>query len=104
LCERHRIVDLFNDPTSDIAVLIANGRVASYGINLHHASRDLVIVDPPMNVSSILQMIGRVHRPGQQHVPEIVILSKYASYDSIVEARTGISHLSNQDARYCQCC
>lgn len=85
--ERRRVVELFNDPTSGVEILVANGRVASYGINLHHASHDLVIVDPPQNVSSILQMIGRVHRLGQKHVPEIIILSMWGSYDSIMEAR-----------------
>ncbi|KIN01128.1 hypothetical protein OIDMADRAFT_145247 [Oidiodendron maius Zn] len=85
--ERRRIVELFNDATSGVEVLVANGRVAAYGINLHHASHDVVIVDPPQNVSSILQMIGRVHRLGQKNIPEIIILSMWASYDSVMEAR-----------------
>ena len=51
--------------------LLLNSRSASQGINLQTACHKIVALDMPENISTFLQIIGRVHRIGQERVQYI---------------------------------
>ena len=58
--ERSNIVDLFNDPKSDIQVLLIT-KAAGEGIDLKRI-RNVVILEPTWNQASLEQIIGRAVR------------------------------------------
>lgn len=84
---RSRVVDRFNDPASDLQVLVANARGISTGVNLHRACAVVAIMGMPDNISVLLQEIGRVHRLGQLLEQEIFLLTTDHSYDQICVAK-----------------
>ncbi|KAL4332365.1 hypothetical protein GQ457_07G021620 [Hibiscus cannabinus] len=65
--QRQRIINMFNDPTSNARVLLASTRACSEGINLVGGSR-VVLLDVTWNPSVERQAICRAYRLGQQRV------------------------------------
>ncbi|KAG2680111.1 hypothetical protein I3760_11G083300 [Carya illinoinensis] len=65
--ERQSSINVFNDPSSNIRVLLASTRACSEGINLVGASR-VVLLDVVWNPSVERQAISRAHRLGQEKV------------------------------------
>ncbi|KAK8643006.1 hypothetical protein V6N13_012323 [Hibiscus sabdariffa] len=65
--QRQRIINIFNDPTSNARVLLASTRACSEGINLVGGSR-VVLLDVTWNPSVERQAICRAYRLGQQRV------------------------------------
>ncbi len=62
--DRNRVREAFNDPDSDVRILIATD-AASEGLNLHHSARYLLHYDCPWNPSRLEQRNGRLDRYGQ---------------------------------------
>ncbi|KAK9051483.1 hypothetical protein SSX86_028110 [Deinandra increscens subsp. villosa] len=62
---RQKIINAFNDPKSELKVLLASTRCCSEGIHLHGASR-VVILDVVWNPSVERQAISRAYRLGQK--------------------------------------
>lgn len=62
--EREQIKERFNDPDSDVRVLVATD-AASEGLNLQETARHLLHYDCPWNPSRIEQRNGRLDRHGQ---------------------------------------
>lgn len=62
--DREAIKQQFNDPTSDVRLLLATD-AASEGINLQHTARYLLHFDCPWNPSKLEQRNGRLDRHGQ---------------------------------------
>jgi len=62
--EREQIKDAFNDPNSNVRVLIATD-AASEGLNLQSTARYLLHYDCPWNPSRLEQRNGRLDRHGQ---------------------------------------
>ncbi|XP_040989512.1 SNF2 domain-containing protein CLASSY 4-like [Juglans microcarpa x Juglans regia] len=65
--QRQSSINVFNDPTSEVRVLLASIRACSEGINLVGASR-VVLLDVVWNPSVERQAICRAHRLGQEKV------------------------------------
>ena len=61
---RNRVREAFNDPDSEVRILIATD-AASEGLNLHRSARYLLHYDCPWNPSRLEQRNGRLDRYGQ---------------------------------------
>jgi len=75
----------FNDPKTDIQILVTTYRTCAVGVNLHRACSDIVMVEPAINANTVLQAIGRVHRLGQTKEQTIRILFVDQSFNRRVE-------------------
>ncbi|KAF8380623.1 hypothetical protein HHK36_028112 [Tetracentron sinense] len=64
---RQSSINLFNDPTSEVKILLASTKACSEGINLVGASR-VVLLDVVWNPSVERQAISRAYRIGQKKV------------------------------------
>ncbi|KAF5201344.1 Snf2 domain-containing protein classy [Thalictrum thalictroides] len=64
---RQPIINLFNDPGSNVKVLLASTKCCGEGISLNGASR-VVLLDVVWNPSVERQAIGRAYRMGQKRV------------------------------------
>nr|DAD18282.1 TPA_asm: hypothetical protein HUJ06_019745 [Nelumbo nucifera] len=64
---RQSSINLFNDPTSEVRILLASMKACSEGINLVGASR-VVLLDVVWNPSVERQAISRAYRLGQKKV------------------------------------
>ena len=62
--DRNRVREAFNDPDSEVRILIATD-AASEGLNLHRSARYLLHYDCPWNPSRLEQRNGRLDRYGQ---------------------------------------
>ncbi|KAF8027279.1 hypothetical protein BT93_E0246 [Corymbia citriodora subsp. variegata] len=65
--QRQYSINAFNDPTSEVRVLLASTKACSEGINLVGASR-VVLLDVVWNPSVERQAISRAYRLGQENV------------------------------------
>ncbi|XP_038888949.1 SNF2 domain-containing protein CLASSY 3-like [Benincasa hispida] len=65
--KRQALINTFNDPTSEVRVLLASTKACSEGINLVGASR-VVLLDVVWNPSVERQAICRAYRLGQKKV------------------------------------
>lgn len=65
--QRQSSINAFNDPTSEVRVLLASIKACSEGISLVGASR-VVLVDVVWNPSVERQAISRAYRLGQKNV------------------------------------
>ncbi|KAI3441930.1 uncharacterized protein J3R85_001990 [Psidium guajava] len=65
--QRQSSINAFNDPTSEVRVLLASTKACSEGINLVGASR-VVLMDVVWNPSVERQAISRAYRLGQENV------------------------------------
>ncbi|XP_059644779.1 SNF2 domain-containing protein CLASSY 4-like [Cornus florida] len=68
--QRQSSISVFNDPNSEVRVLLASTRACSEGINLVGASR-VVLLDVVWNPSVERQAISRAYRIGQKKVVHI---------------------------------
>ncbi len=74
---RHRVREAFNDPASNVRILVATD-AASEGLNLHRSARYLLHYDCPWNPSRLEQRNGRLDRYGQ---PRDVTVHHFLSDD-----------------------
>jgi hypothetical protein len=70
--------EAFNDEDLDFLVINQSGAT---GINLHagekmknKAARAMVVIQPPLDINTFMQMLGRIHRSGQVTLPEFILL------------------------------
>lgn len=73
--ERSAVVSEFNDPDSDVDVLVTNHRVASVGIDLHHACCKGILLCWPWNANTLIQTMGRLIRIGQKREVEWLLIT-----------------------------
>jgi hypothetical protein len=73
VAERNAYIDQFNDPDTDIQILLTSMDLSAYGLNLHKACCKGIIVQWPWNANHLLQILGRLPRIGQKRVVEWVI-------------------------------
>lgn len=69
-------------------------RTTATSVNLQKACRDMVFIDPPINVNTMLQAIGRVFRIGQKHPQNIWILTADETYDQVKQHRAATKIIS----------
>lgn len=85
--KRDEIVQAFNDPSSDIDVLVTGFNLSSFGVNLQHACSKGIICQFHWNVSTMLQGIGRIARIGQKHPVDFRIIKTPRSFMEFQEQR-----------------
>ena len=83
--ERAAAIEKFNDPKSDVDVLVTSFATSSFGLNLQTCCSNLIIMAVAQNVNIILQVIGRIHRLGQSRVQNVWIITMARSYDNILQ-------------------
>ncbi|KIW86925.1 uncharacterized protein Z519_12390 [Cladophialophora bantiana CBS 173.52] len=79
--ERSSILAKWNDPTDPVLFLLLNSRSSALGLNIQGACHKLVIFDMPDNINTVVQMIGRIHRLGQEHVQYVWTVCVLGTYD-----------------------
>jgi hypothetical protein len=84
---RQEAVARFCDRTKRVDACVASYATASLGLNYQKGTQFMVHVEQPYNMSTYLQANGRLHRLGQKHVQEIIMLCMDASYDRTMLAR-----------------
>ncbi|EFR05557.1 hypothetical protein MGYG_08572 [Nannizzia gypsea CBS 118893] len=83
--EREQAARNFNDPAHDCQVLLTTYACGGVGLNLHGDCNTVILVEPALNVNTIIQAIGRLHRLGQQQEQEVFILFLQHSWDRFIE-------------------
>ncbi|XXG99542.1 hypothetical protein Hte_005881 [Hypoxylon texense] len=71
--ERNKIVNEFNDPDSEVDVLLASMDLSAFGLDLHECCHKGIIVQWPWSANHLLQILGRLPRIGQKRYVEWVI-------------------------------
>lgn len=97
--EKIIIVNKFNDPKSNIDILVTTYRTCIVSINLHKACSDCVMVEPAINTNMVLQTIGCVHQLDQNVPQTITILFLNHSFNRHIEynqAKKMISQIAEQ--------
>jgi hypothetical protein len=90
--ERDKIVDYFNDPHSNVRVLVANTIVGGVGLSLHDTATNvedqrprIMYIAPNYNIQGVYQATGRIIRQGMTS-PSIVRIfyghTIYQKYDN----------------------
>jgi hypothetical protein len=96
-------INRFNDPSSGCQVLLTTFSCAASGLNLHEACYNIAILEAPLNISTLLQAIGRVHRLGQLHPQKIWILYCEHTFNRYIEwnnTRKFLPQLAGEHAAY----
>ena len=83
--ERSAIAAEFNNPDSNVEILLVTYATCSLGLNLHYQCNNVVCLELAINVNTTLQGGGRIHRLGQKKPQRIWILSGSNTFDRFVE-------------------
>ncbi|GAB1309796.1 hypothetical protein MFIFM68171_00006 [Madurella fahalii] len=83
--ERERIVELFNNPASNMDCLVLNMSLSSAGLNLHKCCCRGIILQYPWNWPTIHQTIGRISRIGGKKIVDWVILHVTGTMYDVME-------------------
>ena len=86
--ERERVVRKFNNPNSDVQVLVTSLLVGATSYNLQNDCHHVVLVDVPTSTNQLLQAIGRVYRMGQKSSVRAWILTVDESFDQVTQAKS----------------
>jgi SNF2 family DNA or RNA helicase len=81
---REKIVEEFNDVSSDLKVVIANPFAVAESISLHKACHNAIYLERTFNVAQFVQSKDRIHRYGLKQT-DIINYYFLASEDSIDE-------------------
>ncbi|KAF2969221.1 hypothetical protein GQX73_g4328 [Xylaria multiplex] len=71
--ERNVAIDKFNDPDSDVQILLTSMDLSAYGLNLHKSCCKGIVIQWPWNANHLIQILGRLPRIGQWRFVEWVI-------------------------------
>ncbi|XXG99537.1 hypothetical protein Hte_005876 [Hypoxylon texense] len=70
---RTRKIADFNDPSTEIDVLVTSMELSAFGLNLHKSCNKGIVVQYPWSANHLMQILGRLPRIGQARVVEWVI-------------------------------
>lgn len=73
----------FNDKDSKTKILLINTKLGSASLNLHHNCHKMIIFELPINLATLIQSMGRVHRLDAPEKQQIYILLANYSHDQI---------------------
>ncbi|KAK4136002.1 hypothetical protein BT67DRAFT_440134 [Trichocladium antarcticum] len=85
--EREKIVQMFNNPASNLDCLVLNMSLSSAGLNLHKCCRRGLILQYPWNWPTVLQTMGRLFRIGANKVVDWTILHVTSTVYDVMEDR-----------------
>ena len=84
------LIDEFNSGETDVVIL---GKPGTTGASLHASAtfadqnrRQMIVLQPPLDVVAFMQAIGRVNRRGQVSVPGISVLSNGTPAENYIES------------------
>src|SRR2546430_583764 len=100
---RAMAINRFNDPSSGCQILLTTFSCAASGLNLHEACYNVVVLEAPLNISTLLQAIGRVHRLGQLFPQKIWVLFCEHTFNRYIEwnnTRKFLPQLAGEHAAY----
>ncbi|KAK8037865.1 hypothetical protein PG991_001211 [Apiospora marii] len=83
--DREDVVEQFNSPDSGMAAFVLNASTNMSGLNLHHCCSKGIIAQFTWNVASLIQIMGRIDRVGQEDSVTWTILRVNGSYYDIQE-------------------
>lgn len=81
--ERTAAIDKFNDPKSDVDVMLFTSALGGVSLNLQSAAARIIIMELPINFYLVLQILGRVNRIGQRWLQKVWMLWVDHSFDQI---------------------
>ena len=89
---RERIIRRFNDPNSDLRVVIANPAAVAESISLHHACHVALYFERSFNAAQYLQSRDRIHRYGlsQGTVTTYYKLACRNTIDEVIDERLAL--------------
>ncbi|KAI0096179.1 hypothetical protein F4776DRAFT_669584 [Hypoxylon sp. NC0597] len=73
--ERNRMVADFNNPDSQVDILVTSMELSAFGLNLHKACNKGIVVQWPWSANHLIQILGRLPRIGQARVVEWIIFT-----------------------------
>jgi hypothetical protein len=79
--ERTARINKFNDPASDVWVLLVTNALGSISINLQGGSSCIYVLELPIAFYILVQIMGRINRIGQKRIQRIYIPWVHHSYD-----------------------
>lgn len=71
--DRNQAISDFNDPESEVMVLLFTNQLGSSSLNLQMSSHCVIIMEIPINFGTLIQTMGRVNRIGQEFEQWIII-------------------------------
>jgi hypothetical protein len=85
--ERNKLISEFNDPDSDVMLLLITNNLGSVSLNLQAACHHIYIMEIPISYNVLIQILGRVNRIGQKHEQFIKLLFVYDTFDQFAMHR-----------------
>ncbi|KAF5634692.1 hypothetical protein F52700_5885 [Fusarium sp. NRRL 52700] len=79
--QRSHFVRQFNDPESQVDVLVTSFQLDGFGMNLQRACHHGIVVEYPKNLPTMLHGFGRLWRIGQEHKVHWDVLYLEDSFD-----------------------
>lgn len=88
---REAIIKEFNDPSSELQVVLANPAAVAESISLHHACHTALYLERGFNAAQYMQSKDRIHRYGlEQETTTYYKVACHNSIDEIVDERLAI--------------
>ena len=81
--ERVRKIDAFNNDPK-VQILLFNTKLGAQSLNLHTGGSRIAIIEPPPNMATAVQVIGRISRVGQTSDQLVLLLWVDETYDQIL--------------------
>jgi superfamily II DNA/RNA helicase len=91
--ERTAVAAKFNNRDEKVDALVVTYATCSQGLNLHLACCDVIMLEPALGANTTLQVVGRVHRLGQDEPQNIWIISGDNTFDRFVEYNQAVKML-----------
>ncbi|PYH93872.1 hypothetical protein BO71DRAFT_326603 [Aspergillus ellipticus CBS 707.79] len=84
--ERVAAANYFTDPNSDCVVLLTEYNYVTPDLNLHKACSRAILLEPPLDMSVVLQAVGRLHCQGQTHPQKATVLFSQSTISRYIES------------------
>ncbi len=81
--ERAKVLERFNDPSSDIMILLMTTSLGSVSLNLQGAASRIIVMEIPVSFYVLVQVLGRIYRIGQRQEQFLYLLYTEDTYDQI---------------------
>ncbi|RHZ46015.1 C-terminal helicase domain-containing protein [Aspergillus thermomutatus] len=90
---RREAAERFTKPISDCEVLLTSYQCGAHGLNLHSECSRVVLLKPPLNMNTLFQAVGQVHRLGQREAQKAWVLFQEHSISRWIECNNVVKAL-----------